>query len=78
MKLKQWVITFMHNHPKLVRLGKFILATFVIYVAVKAPMLVFFTDVLKMHYVISGFIVGSIMSLLNFLPSEFWVWRKKK
>lgn len=71
-------LPLLKNYPRLYRLCKFVFNALVIYLIFKAPLIVLFTEFLGLHYVWSGFIVGSILTLINFLPSEFWVWRKKE
>lgn len=64
-------------HPRFQRLAKFILSAFIIYFVFKVPIMWFLTDLLAVHYIWSGFVAGSILTLLSFIPSEFWVWKKK-
>ena len=59
------------------RFTKFGVSTFIVYWGVRAPMMVGFTDVLGVHYVLSAFIVGIILSLIGFVISEGWIWGKK-
>jgi len=70
-------IPLIRSHPRLQRLAKFILSAFIIYFVLKAPVMWLLTDFLSLHYIWSGFVAGSIITLLNFIPSEFWVWKKK-
>lgn len=65
------------SHPKLARLTKFALSAFLIYFICKTPMIWLLTEYGHLHYVLSGAIAGSVVSLLNFVPAEFWIWRKK-
>jgi hypothetical protein len=36
------------------------------------------TDFLLVHYVLSGAIAGAVITLAQFIPSEHWIWGKKK
>jgi len=58
------------------RFVKFSVTTFVIYWSIRAPMIIFFTEYLRLWYPISVFIVGIIMSLIGFAVSEGWIWKK--
>ena len=60
------------------RLVKFCLAALIIYFAGKVPFMLLMTEVLHVHYVISGAIAGAFITLLQFIPSEFWIWNKKQ
>jgi len=57
------------------RFIKFSTSTFIVYWLIRAPMIVFFTDVLGIWYVMSTFIVGLILSLIGFAISEGWIWK---
>ena len=59
------------------RFQKYIAASFIVYVVVKVPIMLVFTELGHLHYTISGFIAGAVVTLLNFLPGEFWVWGHK-
>lgn len=67
-----------NEKSRLRRLIEFIVAAVLIYAVVKAPVMWICTDVLGLHYLVGGFIAGSIVTLANFLPSEFWIWKKKE
>jgi len=71
-------IPVLKNHATLQRLTKFVLSAFLIYMVCKAPVMLVLTEICGVHYVLSGFIAGSVLTLLNFVPSEYWVWRKPK
>jgi len=70
-------IIFLRRYPRLQRLARFIVSAAMIYFVFKAPVMWFLTDVFGLHYVLSGFVAGSVITLLNFVPSEFWIWKKK-
>lgn len=69
-------IPWLRNRPRIQRLGKFVLSAFLIYTICKAPIMLVLTELAGVHYIFSGFIAGAVLTLLNFLPSEWWVWRK--
>lgn len=71
-------IPMLKNHATFQRLLKFMLSAFMIYMVFKAPVMLVLTEICGVHYVLSGFIAGSVLTLLNFVPSEYWVWKKKK
>lgn len=62
---------------KLKRLAKFCFVSLLTYFVLKAPIMLLLTDVLHIHYVLSGAIAGAVLTLANFVPSEWWVWKKK-
>ena len=64
--------------PKMVRLVKFCFIALIVYFCVKAPIMWVFTDLLHLHYVISGAISGAVVSIAQFLPSDWWFWTRKK
>lgn len=78
-RIEIWInnLPLLKTHPKLLRLGKFILSAFIIYFICKAPVIWLLTDIAGVHYVLSGAIAGATITLLNFIPSEFWIWKKK-
>lgn len=70
-------IPWLNGKPRIQRLGKFVLSAFLIYMVCKAPIMLVLTEMAGVHYVFSGFIAGAVMTLLNFLPSEWWVWKNR-
>lgn len=62
---------------KLRRFIKLSLWSFFVYWIIRAPLQMFFTDVLGIWYVLSNFIAGCILMVGGFLVSEFWIWGDK-
>lgn len=58
-------------------LVKFILSATVIYWLVRAPILWVLTELAHIHYLVSAFIAGVVVSLATFVASELWVWRER-
>jgi Flp pilus assembly protein TadB len=56
---------------------KFSLTALIIYFCLKTPIMWFLTDILHIHYILSGAISGIIVTVLMFIPSEFWVFKQK-
>jgi len=63
---------------RLWRLFKFCLSALIIYFVVKAPVMWLLTDILGVHYILSGAVAGALPTLLMFIPSEWWIWKPKK
>ena len=63
-------------NPKLVRLIKYIFSSLIVYILVKAPIMFFLTEFGEVHYLVSGLIAGVVPTVANFIPSEYWVWKK--
>jgi len=64
-------------NDRIKRLLKFCLSSLIIYFVVKAPIMWLLTEFGDVHYLVSGFIAGTVPTLANFVPSEYWVWKKK-
>ena len=64
------------EHPTFQRFAKYGVLTTITFWLAKAPMMWFFTDLLGVWYVLSGFIVGIIVTLLGFVYSEWGIWKK--
>lgn len=76
-KLLEQLPVFLKGYPRLYRLCKYIFSAFVIYFVFKTPVIMLLTEIVGLHYVISGFVAGSILTLMEFIPNEFWVWKRK-
>lgn len=50
----------------------------VLYFIIKIPILWILTDLFHIHYLISGAMSGAALTLFQFIPNEFWVWKGKK
>lgn len=59
------------------RFVKFGSSTFVVFWVVKGPMIWVLTDALGIWYVLSAFVAGVIVTVMGFILSELWVWKKK-
>lgn len=70
-------LPYFRSHPRILRLSLFVFSAFAIYMLFKAPAIFLLTEYIGVHYVWSGFIAGMIITLINFLPSEFLIWRGK-
>jgi putative flippase GtrA len=66
------------RHTWFQRFVKFVLSTFVVFWVVKGPIMWVLTDVLGVWYVLSAFAAGVIVTIMGFVLSEFWVWRKNE
>jgi len=75
------------NHATFRRFTKYAVSTFVIYWVVKGPLIWLLTLLLPSinlfliivpDYVLSAFVVGVLVSLIGFLLSEGWIWRKSQ
>jgi len=53
------------------------LTALLVYFVLKSPMTWFLTDILHIHYILSGAISGIIVTILTFIPSEFWIFKDK-
>ena len=53
------------------------LTALVIYFLIKSPITVLLTDYFHIWYVFSGAISGIVVTILTFIPTEFWVFKDK-
>lgn len=65
-------------NPKLIRLIKYVFSSLIVYVVVKAPIMFLLTEFGDVHYIISGLIAGVVPTIANFIPAEFWVWKRQE
>jgi len=76
------------NHGWFSRFVKFGIITTVIYWFIRAPMIWFFAEVVPITvtvpflfvipaYLFSAFLVGLILTVVSFVMSEGWIWKKK-
>lgn len=56
----------------------FSLSSLAIYFLIKSPITFLFTDILHIHYILSGAISGIVVTVLSFLPVEFGIYKGKK
>lgn len=66
----------MRDESKLWRLFKFALSALILYFVFKTPIMVVLTEVFRIHYVLSGALAGAVITILQFIPSEWWVWKR--
>lgn len=71
------VVNYYTCHAWFRRFVKFGLSTFVVFWVVKGPMIWVLTDVLGVWYLLSAFVAGVIVTIVGFVLSELWVWKKK-
>lgn len=64
-------------NKKFERLMKFCFSAFVCYFVVKVPVIWLLTEYFAVHYILSGAIAGAVLAIANFVPSEWWVFKKK-
>jgi len=64
-------------NDKFKRFIKFCFSSLVVFVVVKVPIMYVLTEFGDVHYLVSGLIAGVVPTIANFVPSEFWVWKKK-
>lgn len=48
-----------------------------VYFLVKSPITWLLTDILGVHYILSGAISGIVVTILTFIPTEFWIFKNK-
>jgi putative flippase GtrA len=53
------------------------LTALVIYFLIKSPITVLLTDYFHIWYIFSGAISGIVVTILTFIPTEFWVFKDK-
>lgn len=64
-------------NAKFKRFIKFCFSSLIVFVVVKVPIMYVLTEFGNVHYLFSGLIAGVVPTIANFIPSEFWVWKKK-
>lgn len=75
--LRAFATDKINGHPKLWRLFKYALSAMFVYFIFKTPVMLLLTELGRIHYVFSGALAGAVLTLIEFIPSEFWVWRRK-
>jgi hypothetical protein len=56
----------------------FSLTSLAIYFLIKSPITWLLTDILHVHYILSGAVSGIVVTVLTFLPVEFGIYKNKK
>ena len=64
------------GNPKLQRFFKYGLWISFQFWIIRAPLVWFMTERMSIHYLLSSFTIGLLLTVAGFFLSEFWIWRK--